>query len=123
VADRADAFLTMLLWTADMLLRPTFRNLNDSYESWAYRNGLLKQISRLEGKKLIERRPGGENNRLYRLTEPGRLRALGGRDPVARWGRPWDGRWRMVLFDVPVKENAQRSRLWRYLRSRTFGCL
>ena len=31
-----------------MLVRPTFRNLTDSYESWAYRNGLLRQVSMLE---------------------------------------------------------------------------
>ena len=29
----------------------------------------------------------------------------------------------MVLFDVPLKKNAQRQRLWRYLRDQGFGYL
>jgi phenylacetic acid degradation operon negative regulatory protein len=48
---------------------------------------------------------------------------LGGRDPQVQWTRKWDGRWRLVLFDVPVGQNARREKLRRYLRSRAFGCL
>jgi phenylacetic acid degradation operon negative regulatory protein len=48
---------------------------------------------------------------------------LGGRDPQAQWSRHWDGRWRLVLFDVPMGQNARRERLRRYLRGRAFGCL
>ena len=62
-------------------------------------------------------------DRLYRLTELGRVHALGGRDPQVQWARAWDGQWRLVLFDVPVGQNAHRERLWRYLRHRAFGCL
>ena len=31
-----------------------------------------------------------------RLTDEGRLQALGGRDSEERWGRRWDGKWRLV---------------------------
>jgi hypothetical protein len=51
------------------------------------------------------------------------LHVLGGRDPEERWGRDWDGQWRMVLFDVPTGQNAQRERLRRYLRAKAFGYL
>jgi len=115
--------MNLLLWTADMLARPTFRNLTDSYESWAYRKGLLKQVSRLEQQRLIERDSRSPEDRLYRLTERGRLHALGGREPQARWSREWDGRWRLVLFDVPTARNTHRARLRRYLRKRAFGYL
>jgi phenylacetic acid degradation operon negative regulatory protein len=115
--------LNLLLWTADKLARPTFRNLTDSYEEWAYRNGLTRQLSRLEKEGLIECDPTSGNDRLYRLTELGRLCVLGGRDPEAQWSRSWDGKWRLVLFDVPVDQHVHRSRLLRYLRSRGFGCL
>jgi len=116
-------FLNLLLWTADMFLRPTFRNLTGSYESWVYRNGLSRRVHTLHKQKLLERREGHPNDRLYRLTEQGRLQALGGRDPQQRWTRRWDGRWRMVLFDIPAGQNARRERLRRYLRSKGFGCL
>ena len=39
---KTEEFLNFLLWSADLLARPTFRNLTDSYESWAYRNGLMR---------------------------------------------------------------------------------
>ena len=35
------------------------------------------------------------------------MHALGGRDPQEQWARPWDGRWRLVLFDVPTGQNPQ----------------
>jgi phenylacetic acid degradation operon negative regulatory protein len=120
---KTDEFLNLLLWSAEVLMHPTFRNLTDSYESWAYRKGLLRQVTTLEEQRLVERDHYSPNDRLYRLTEQGRLHALGGRDPHAQWSRHWDGRWRLVLFDVPMGENAQRERLRRYLRANVFGCL
>ncbi len=109
--------------TAEQLTQPTFRNLNGSYESWAYRNGLLRQVATLEKQQFVERKDAASDARLYRLTAQGRLHALGGRDPKAQWSRAWDGRWRLVLFDVPVGQDAKRSRLRRYLRNRSFGYL
>lgn len=118
---KTQELLNLLLWSADTLLRPTFRNLTDSYEAWAYRNGLLKQLTRLEQRQLIERDADSPVDRLYRLSAQGRLQALGGRDPQERWTRSWDGQWRMVLFDVPTKRNADRERIRRYLRGKGFG--
>lgn len=105
------------------MLRPTFRNLTESYEGWAYRNGLLQQIRKLEQARLLERDVRVPNDRIYRLTWQGRLHALGGRDPDTCWRRSWDGRWRLVLFDIPIRQNAHRNRVRRYLRENGFGCL
>ena len=55
VNAKTEEFLNLFLWSAEQLMRPTFRNLTDSYEAWAYRHGLLKQIHRLERKHWIER--------------------------------------------------------------------
>jgi phenylacetic acid degradation operon negative regulatory protein len=106
-----------------MLARPTFRNLTDSYESWAYRNGLHRQVATLERQHLLQRDTHSPDDRLYRLTAEGRLHVLGGRDPEERWARHWDGKWRLVIFDVPTCQNTQRERLRRYLRSKAFGYL
>jgi DNA-binding transcriptional regulator PaaX len=120
---KTQEFLNFLLWSAERLMRPGFRNLTNSYEAWAYRKGLFRQVAALEGQQLLERDKYNLNERIYRLTEAGRVASLGGRDPHARWSRPWDGRWRLVLFDVPVGQNVRRERLRRYLRERHFGCL
>ena len=120
---RTEEFLNFLLWSADLLARPTFRNLTDSYESWAYRNGLMRQAATLEQQQLLERDANAPDDRLYRLSEQGRLHVLGGRDPEERWARAWDGQWRLVLFDVPTEQNTQRERLRRYLRDKGFGYL
>lgn len=120
---KTEELLYMLLWSCDTLAHPTWRNLTGSFEGWAYRNGLLRQLQRLEQQQSLDRQPGKSGDRLHRLSEAGRLRALGGRDPVARWNRRWDGRWRLVLFDVPEAHNSTRDKLRRYLRSRGFGYL
>jgi phenylacetic acid degradation operon negative regulatory protein len=121
---KTEEFLNILLWTLDLAMRPTFRNLDQGYEAWAYRNGFLRQVDKLAGSGLLERRGGtGSDARVYRLTERGRLQALGGRDPAREWCRRWDGRWRMVLFDIGEEHSARRNKLRRYLRARGFGYL
>jgi len=123
VKPKTAELLYLLLWSAETLIRPTFRNLTDSFESWAYRSGLQRQLARLERLQLVESRLGPGDTRLVRLTEQGRLHALGGHDPVACWSRPWDGQWRLVLFDVAIGNDRQRDRLRLYLRGRGFGYL
>jgi phenylacetic acid degradation operon negative regulatory protein len=120
-----EEWLYVLLWTADSLLRPSWRSALDpgGFESWAWRNGLGRRVADLERRKLIERQPESSDARIVRLTDSGRLSALGGRDPAERWNRSWDGRWRLVLFDIPKNKPALRCRLWRRLRAERFGCL
>ena len=120
---KTEELLGILLWSADLFARPCLRNLNDSYESWAYRNGFLRQIATLEKARILERKRGGPDERIYRLSMQGRLHALGGRDPQERWTRSWNGQWRMVLFDVPTGQNTHRTRLRRYLSGKGFGYL
>jgi phenylacetic acid degradation operon negative regulatory protein len=123
VQPKTEELLYFLLWSAEQLTRPSFRNLNESFESWAYHNGLLRQIAALERKRFLEGRDHQAGARVYRLTPKGHLHALGGRNPQVEWARSWDGRWRLVLFDLPVAHNTARARLRRYLRDRRFGCL
>ena len=115
--------LYLLLWAAEAYSRPTWRNMSESFEGWAYRKGLRQQLLRLEKQRWIERQAGLAGNRLLRLTEAGRLQALGGRDPETCWRRRWDGRWRLVLFDVPEARRSARNKLRRYLQDRGFGYL
>lgn len=120
---KALEILTFLLWSAEKLTQPTFRNLDKSYESWLFRNGFHKNLSRLEKGALIERDLLSPRDRIYRLSVQGRILALGGRDPAVQWSRFWDGRWRLVLFDVPEASSFRRKNLRRYLRRHHFGRL
>jgi DNA-binding transcriptional regulator PaaX len=120
---KTEELLYLLLWTAETLIRPTWRNMTESFEGWAYRNGLLRQLQRLEQKQWLERESGPAGDRWHRLTESGRLQALGGRDPEACWRRRWDGRWRLFLFDVPETRSNARNQLRTYLKNHGFGYL
>ena len=112
------------VWLADILLNPTRRNLEGSFEEWSYRRGMLPAIQRLEAKGWVEsRRRTKGTGRVHRLTEKGVLRAIGGRHPEHRWDREWDGLWRMVVFDVPEQSRSMRHHLRRRLREAGFGCL
>lgn len=118
---QTEELLYFLLWSADQAMRPTFANLNGPFESWAWRNGLGPRLQRLARDRLIEVRPEPGMERVVRLTEQGSRLALGGRDPEERWARAWDGRWRLVSFDVPVHRRTVRTKLTRRLRAMHLG--
>lgn len=118
-----ELFLWEMLSIAGELYRPSFRFAGGSFEGWAYRKGLLRQMQRLEAEAFLERQPGGKGDRVYRLTSKGRLAAFGGKDPDERWNRSWDGRWRLLMFDLPQSPQTPRVQLRRALRERGLGCL
>ncbi len=121
---KTELFLYNVLWTADSMLRPSYRRLSNSFESWAYQNGFLRRVKDLEQKNYLESKeePGGLD-RVYRLTQRGIARALGGRNPEEQWQRSWDGKWRFILFDLPESQRSLRSHLRHTLRKAHFGCL
>lgn len=123
IGPRTEELLYHMLSTADMLMRPTWCNVNEAFESWAWRNGLGRRLAELERLKLVERRSSDGVSRIVRLTEIGMRVALGGRNPSTQWDRTWDGQWRLVFFDLPIDRAGLRQRLLRVLRRHHFGCL
>ncbi|MBL9157742.1 MAG: hypothetical protein JNJ70_09735 [Verrucomicrobiales bacterium] len=122
--SKTELLLYRLFWLAEKPMRPTFRNIEQSFEGWAYQNGLIAQIERLESQGFLEaKRDPATGERLHRLTAAGRLAAGGGRDVNAAWGRKWDRRWRLLLFDVPECERSKRRKLTRALSAAGCGCL
>jgi phenylacetic acid degradation operon negative regulatory protein len=111
-----------VLWGAEQLMMPTWRNLFESYEAWECRRGFQNQLAYLQRRGLA-RREHHTQDLVYRLTELGRLAALGGRDAEQQWNRDWDRKWRMVLFDLPAGRQALRQKLLRWLRQNGFGYL
>jgi DNA-binding transcriptional regulator PaaX len=121
---KTELLLYRLLWLAEKPLRPTYSNLEATFEGWAYRNGLLNQIKQLEAKGYLEAtQDPASGKRLHRLTEAGRTVVLGGRDPEKAWAQPWDHKWRLFLFDIPEQESSKRRQLTRSLAKAGCGCL
>jgi len=121
---KTDLFLYRLQWLAEKPLRPTYFNLEQSFEGWAYQNGLLNQIHQLEAQGFLEStQDPASGKRLHRLTEAGRSQALGKRDPEKAWAAPWDHQWRLFLFDIPERESSKRRQLNRALTKAGCGCL
>ncbi len=116
--------LQILSAVSGMVADVTEIGLREVWERWLGPQRFSRKLQQLEKAGLIERRPGSSGlERVIRLTEAGHLAASGGVDPVARWRRPWDGRWRMVLFDVPEKHRRARLRMQEQLRRLRFGYL
>ena len=83
---------------------------------------MARSVHYLTRRGLVEKRRDAEGW-VYALTASGRQRLNRGIDPVARWNRRWDGRWRQVIFDLPARKKALRARLLRWLRANRFGYL
>lgn len=115
--------LCMLMWASDYFTRPGYRTFQQSFEGWAYSNGMLRQLQRLQDRSILELEDSPLNERVLRLSESGRRLIVGGRDPEFWWGRAWDGNWRLVMFDIAVGHNAHREKVRRYLKGNGFGLL
>lgn len=123
--SQALEFLCDLLEVLAFLSRPTLSNAIHGSRYWG-RPGVTDRDLVVLGKRgYLEMESGTRNrkDRVLRLTQKGRLQALGGRDPEACWSRPWDGKWRMVLFDIPEKDRRLRDLLRRHLGAGHFGYL
>ena len=121
---KSELLLYRLLWLAEKPLRPSYYNLEQSFEGWAYHNGLLNQIHQLEARGFLEATQDPESGkRLHRLTEAGRALVLNRGDPEIAWATPWDRKWRLFLFDIPELESSKRRQLTRALTKAGYGCL
>jgi phenylacetic acid degradation operon negative regulatory protein len=105
--------------TVSTLAHPTLGRLTaGAYDD----EPLERKLRRLAARGVITL-PEPADPRILHLTELGHSIASGGISPKARWARPWDGRWRMVLFDVAEQERPLRTRLRYVLRQARLGYL
>jgi DNA-binding transcriptional regulator PaaX len=117
--------LTMLLYGIDMAMRPTMSNLFQGEDAWRHYSGLHRgQLAAMQADGLISSEgKRGQSGWAIRLTEAGRLSAIGGRDAPARWSREFDGEWNLLMFDLEAGAGKLRQKLRRWLCSNHFGCL
>lgn len=121
-STKSNDWLGLFLWGLDIFINPNTQTLLESFESWNYRNRLRFELNQLRRSGMVECR-GTQDQSNWRLAEHGRLAALGGIDPESRWSRTWDGRWRLLMFDLPERQQRLRVTLWRWLRRERFGYL
>lgn len=91
----------------------TFRS-QDAYRSAMFRlrkAGLVVRTSTQEGLPRIELGPAAESRR------PPELRAR------TLWRQKWDGRWYVLMYDVPEKQRGYRDALRGFLERMRMGCL
>jgi phenylacetic acid degradation operon negative regulatory protein len=121
---KTELFLCQCFWVAGLMVRPTWTNLQGTFAGWRDRDSMWRQLRRLEDEGWLEGQgTKGKTERVVRLTQKGVLLALGGRDPEERWNRSWDGKWRMVVFDLPEEQRVLRNALRKQLRAARFGGL
>lgn len=65
---------------------------------------LTDEIRKLYRSKLVETKFNPDGSQTFILTEKGKLRALTYRfDEMTIKKQDWDGKWRIVVFDIPEK--------------------
>lgn len=117
-------FLYHLLWSEGGLATGLLSGINEAHAYWGSRLGFGRQVGRWKAEGIVETVGAGlQKERFIRLTQEGRLAALGGRDPQAAWARPWDGLWRLVIFDIPRHDSSLRKVFIRGLKECGCGCL
>ncbi|MBI2017695.1 hypothetical protein HYS92_01445 [Candidatus Daviesbacteria bacterium] len=79
------------------------------------KSDLAQALKRLRENGLVELID--EKSLIYRLTDSGKDRALWIKMKIE--DEPWDGRWRIVIWDIPEKRRVTRD-LLRY-KLKTFG--
>lgn len=117
--------LQLVVELADAFAEVTLARLERAWKERCGAERLPRKLAQFTAAGWLESPagPGDGRDRIVRLTEAGRRAAVGGRNPETQWARPWDGRWRMALFDVPEAQRVRRVRFARALRALHFGCL
>jgi DNA-binding PadR family transcriptional regulator len=119
----AGAFLALSAAAPNLpkALKPFLREFDeDDYEVWKRFNihYLKRTIQRLEKQKLVE--IGEENGKqIVKITSQGKKKILRYALDGIEIKKPkiWDGKWRLVSFDLPEKMHARRKIFVQTLRS------
>ena len=93
----------------DFINRPHLYTFGSGGDYPLKKTSLSKAIERLRLKKMIEQATESEDEIILRLTDPGRDRAFWLK--IAQDTKEWDGRWRLVFWDIPEDHKEIRNLL------------
>jgi len=82
--------------------------------------GVRRALARLEAQGLVSSQ-GKRGRASWRLTRDGKSLAEQVRPGLYGEGQSWDGKWRVVVFDIPERYRGMRTVLRRFLKSMGFG--
>lgn len=91
----------------DFLYHPGFYAYGDGWEYPLKKADLAQAFKRLRGRGLIEL--VSDQKLAYKLTDSGKQKAVW--EAVLADKKEWDGKWRVVVFDVPEKRRQARNLL------------
>ena len=80
-------------------------------------------VARLKKNGLVAVRHRDGSLPTLSLTEEGQAAVPDYYSPHRLWGKKWNKRWYVVMFDVPECERAYRDNLRSFLKQKRFGCL
>lgn len=118
-----EEWLHTFSWTQDPIITLTNPDISRVYESWLHSLGTPPNIRHLQRINLLIKNDVPGHERLLKLTESAHIRIMGGRHPENMWARKWDGKWRMILFNMSQRPGATRIKFWRFLKNHHLGCL
>jgi len=106
---------------AGVLVAPNAATLVDTFLKNLDKRSARKTISYLKYRKLVEVKQVGGNYE-YKLTKKGvdKFKRLSLDDMTIPKPLQWDGKWRMVLFDIPAEHHAARHAFLEKLKSLHF---
>jgi len=120
--------LLLLLGGAALGLTPypnkQFKIIKEITKEWGNinRNNLNKSIKRLYESKLVKMRNNKDGTSTLVLTLNGKRKALtyNAQNIKIRPMEKWDGKWRIVLFDIPEKSRKARDAIRHILKKSGF---
>lgn len=122
----AGAFLisAMIMPGLPFVLKPFIdEKRKEEYEVWKRFNipYLKRTLARLEKQKLVEILEGN-NKQVVRITNQGKQKIIKMAldELIVEKPKMWDGRWRLVSFDLPEKLAKERKKFVEYLRAWKF---
>jgi DNA-binding transcriptional regulator PaaX len=114
-------FLSGLLWVGAASYSPAMARMVSREPLGTIRP---HQLRRWEEKRwIIRRKDERTSNWIVTLTQEGRQFIGGGKDVENIIRTPWDGKWRVVTFDIPRDQGNLRRKLIEWFRANEFTLL
>jgi len=92
---------------------------NPGLKNWRYKRA-IQYLADRKHIRLIEKK----SQQFLKLTKKGKLKALLNRlDADLENNQPWDGKWRLIIWDIPERERRYRNQLRNFIKDRGFYML